>query len=91
MNEAEAIGLVALALVVLVGLFFTIYSPMKQNVKAMTELTCTMRTLSDKLTVLETNNTDSHRRLWSKQEEQDGKLSDHETRIVCLEQQKERK
>ena len=85
MSEAEMIGSVVLALVVLIGLFFTIYTPMKQSVKATTELTCTMKNLSDKLMALETNNTDSHRRLWDKEDEQDDKLTDHETRIAIIE------
>lgn len=85
MNEAEMIGSVVLVLVIIVGLFFTIYTPMKQNVKAMTELTCTMKLLSDKLTALESNNTDSHRRIWDKEDEQDEKLSDHEKRISIME------
>ena len=89
MSEAEVIGTIITSLCVIVGLFFTIYNPMKQNVKAMTELTCAMKSLSDKLIALESNNTESHRRLWDKEDEQDDKISDHEKRISIIEKTKE--
>ena len=85
MSEAEIVGSIALGLVALVGLYFAIYSPMKQNVQAMTELTCTMRSLTERLVALESNNTDSHRRLWDKEDEQDDKLAEHEKRIALIE------
>ena len=45
----------------------------------------------DKMTEMQSsaNNTESHRRLWDKEDEQDLKLNNHETRLSVLE--KERK
>ena len=58
----------------------------------MTELTVTMKTLSDKMLnyekemdALDIKNHESHRRLWNHNEEQDKQLNEHENRIVKLE------
>lgn len=86
MTEWGVVGVI----VVLVGLFTAICVPMikasNRNTKAMTELTVTMQTLAEKLTSLESNNTESHRRLWKHNENQDRTIQDHEIRIVTLEQ-----
>ena len=89
MTEWGVVGVI----VVLVGLFSAVWAfcaPMikssKETVKVMTELNVTMRTLSEKLTNLENNNTESHRRLWQHNEVQDKTLQDHEIRIITIEQ-----
>ena len=48
----------------------------------MTELTVTMRSLSEKLMNLESNNTDSHRRLWQHNDEQDKKIQEHDKTLI---------
>jgi len=79
-------------IVVLVGLFTAVCVPIikstKESVKAMTELNVTMKNLAEKLTNLESNNTEAHRRLWKHNEVQDKTIQDHEIRIISLEQKK---
>lgn len=88
MAEWTVVGVI----VVLVGLFFTIYTPMskstKENTKAMTELTVTLRVLGEKLNKFDEDNTKSHRRLWNHEEQQDKMLNDHETRLQIIEKEK---
>ncbi|RGU91689.1 hypothetical protein DWW31_13870 [Clostridium sp. AF15-17LB] len=87
---------VVLVIVVLLNMVLSIYNPIsksqKENTKAMTELTVTMKTLSDKMLnyekemdALDIKNHESHRRLWNHNEEQDKQLNEHENRIVKLE------
>ena len=87
---------VVLVVVVLLNMVLSIYNPIsksqKENTKAMTELTVTMKTLSDKMLnyekemdALDIKNHESHRRLWNHNEEQDKQLNEHENRIVKLE------
>lgn len=81
MSEAEMIGWVVKAIVVLVGLYFVIYNPMKKSVEAMTKLTCSVDELSGKLVSLESKNAESHRRLWKEEEKQNTILNEHERRL----------
>ena len=87
---------IVLILVVLIDLFLTIYNPMskstKDNTRAMTELTVTMKNVSEKLIQFEkdmdsfqVHNHNSHQRLWDKNEEQDKQINEHEQRIGKLE------
>lgn len=88
MTEWGVVGVI----VVLVGLFTAICVPLikatKESVKSMTELNVTMRNLAEKLTNLESNNTEAHRRIWQHNEEQDARINDHETRITIIEKAK---
>lgn len=88
---------IVLTVVVLVDLFSKIYNPMskstKENTKAMTELTVTMKMLSEKVLQHESDmdsyaikNHDSHKRIWDKNEEQDVRLENHETRLKIIEE-----
>ena len=56
MTEWSVVGVI----VVLVGLFFTIYTPIskntKENTEAMTELTVTMRVFGDQLSKFDEDN-----------------------------------
>lgn len=81
MNEWTVVTVV----IALVGLFVTVAAPIIRQTKAMTKLDTTMETLSDKLTQLESRNTDAHRRIWEHNEEQDKQINNHEIRIVKLE------
>lgn len=82
MNEWTVVTVV----IALVGLFMTVGAPIIKQTKTMTKLDATMEQLSEKLMALESRNTDAHRRIWNKNEEQDQKLNDHEIRIVKLEE-----
>lgn len=87
---------VVLVIVVLINMILSIYNPIsksqKENTKAMTELTVTMKNLSEKMLnyekdmdALDVKNHESHRRIWNHNEEQDKQLNEHENRIVKLE------
>ena len=75
-------------IVVLIGLFISIYTPLSKNTKAMTELTVTMRILSEKISKIEDENVKAHRRLWVHEDKQDEQLNDHETRLQIIEKDK---
>lgn len=81
MNEWTIVTVI----IALVGLFMAVGAPIIRQTKTMTKLDTTMETLSEKLTQLESKNTDAHRRIWEHNEGQDKMLNDHETRIVKLE------
>lgn len=81
MNEWTVVTVV----IALVGLFMTVGAPIIKQTRTMTKLDATMEQLSEKLMSLESKNTDAHRRIWNKNEEQDNRLQDHEIRIVKLE------
>ena len=84
MIEWTVVGVI----VVLVGLFISIYTPLSKNTKAMTELTVTMKVLSEKISKIEDENIKAHRRLWEHEDKQDDTLNDHETRLKIIEKQK---
>ena len=79
---------VVTVVIALVGLFVTVGAPIIRQTKTMTKLDATMEQLAEKLMALESKNTDAHRRIWVKNEEQDNRLQDHEIRIVKLEEHK---
>lgn len=90
---------VVLVIVVLINMILSIYNPIsksqKENTKAMTELTMTIKNMSEKMLnyekdmdSLDVKNHESHKRLWDKNEEQDRQLIDHENRIVKLEEKR---
>lgn len=87
MSEAEIIGAVVIALGALLGLYWTVCRPMLENQKTMVELTCVMRELKDKLVSLETDNANSHKRIWDTVDKHTNTISDHETRLKVLEKE----
>lgn len=85
MNEWTVVSVV----VTLASLYFLIYNPMskntKENTKAMTELTMSIKRLMEDFDKMEAKNKESHSRIWAHNKEQDGKINSHETRIQKLE------
>ena len=84
---------------VLVGLFLSLSSPIvknikekanqtKQNTQAMTQLTMSIKNLSQKLLLFENNNTQAHRRLWDHNDKQDKILEDLVKKVTILEHSK---
>ena len=73
----------------LVDLGAAICGPIIKLNTSITKLTETMRNVGERLNRLDEDNHDSHKRLWDKNEEQDNRLGDHETRIHLLEKKKE--
>lgn len=62
----------------------------KENTKAMTELTVTMRIIGDQLSKFDEDNSKSHKRIWEHNDHQDHILNDHETRLQIIEKDGER-
>lgn len=90
---------VVLVIVVLINMGLSIYNPLskaqKDNTKAMTELTVTMKNVTERLLGFEkdmehfeTKNNESHRRIWTHNADQDKKIEDHETRLQIIEKEK---
>ena len=74
-----------LGIVALVGFCITIVTPLMKLSKTMTELNVNMQNLNQAMNTLTANNTESHRRIWAHNEEQDEKLENHEKRITKIE------
>ena len=76
---------VVVVIIALVGLIMSICGPVVKNTKAMTELTITMKILSEKLDTFESKNARGHEKIWEHEKEQDSLINDHEIRISKLE------
>ena len=92
MTEWSVVGVI----IALVGLFLTVGRPVTSLIQAIERLTTICNQLSAKLNKLESDNKDSHRRLWEHNDEQDErinehkmKITDHENRIKRLEGDKD--
>ena len=81
-------GVVAV-IVVLAGLFSTLLAPMLRLNSSITKLTVTMESTAKSLEELSKANTEDHRRIWKKEEEQDKVIGNHEYRLQDLEKHKE--
>ena len=79
--EWQVVGVI----VVLAGLAGTIVTPLLRLNTAITRLTVTMERLTRDLDRQKDSDREAHRRLWNKNDRQDQRLSDHETRIMGLE------
>lgn len=71
--------------VVLAGLFATVGAPMIKLISSITKLTATVESLQGNVDTITKRNTESHRRLWEKNEEQDRRLTEHDGKIKNLE------
>ena len=74
-----------LGIVALVGFVISLATPLMKLSKTMTELNVNMQNLNKAMNVLTANNTESHRRIWQHNEEQDEKIENHEKRITKIE------
>lgn len=74
-----------LGIVALIGFCVTIATPLMKLSKTMTELNINMQNLNQAMNTLTANNTESHRRIWAHNDEQDEKLENHEKRITKIE------
>ncbi len=79
--EWQVVGVI----VVLAGLAGTIVTPLLRLNTAITRLTVTMERLTRDLDRQKDSDREAHRRLWDKNDRQDQRLNDHETRITGLE------
>ena len=76
---------VFLALTALVGFGVTIITPILKLNTTITKLTTIVDLVKDNLRELTTDNSEGHKRLWDKTNEQDRLLADHEGRIKIIE------
>ena len=81
MSEWTVVGVV----IALIGFAASIVGPVVKLNTSITKLTVTMDTLASRLIKIESDNHDSHKRLWQHNDEQDDKLADHEHRIKVME------
>lgn len=81
LNEWTAVAAIA----VLVNLFLAVYNPMskstKDNTRAMTELTVTLRQLVMDFNEFKDDNKSSHQRMHKRNDAQDVKIGEHETKL----------
>lgn len=87
---------VVTALVVIVGLFFTVGKPILALNRNIVELNLTMKQQgteikrnTEEIEDQKRHARESHKRLWEHNNQQDETLRDHETRIGALEHKKE--
>ena len=73
------------ALTVLVGLGASVVKPIVSLTKSITALTVVVERVEKELAEQARHSQESHRRIWAKNEEQDGRLDEHERRIDRLE------
>ena len=79
---------VVTVIIALVGLFISVIGPIVKLTRAITRLTSTMENMEKNVVDLTANNRLSHERLWDHAKEQDLRISDHETRIRVMEEER---
>lgn len=91
MEQYEIIGIVALALVTLIGLFMTVYKPLNENTKAMTTLAVKVDQLTEQMKRQESDfisykehMTVSQQKQWDAINENSDKISEHGIEIGYL-------
>lgn len=71
-------------IVVIVGLIITVTTPLLKLNTSITELKTLLESVVKKVATIDSNNTNSHRRLWEHNTEQDQMLQSHERRLHDL-------
>lgn len=71
-------------IVVIVGLVITVTTPLLKLNTSITELKTLLESVMKKVETLDSNNAESHRRLWEHNTEQDKVLQNHEQRLHDL-------
>lgn len=71
-------------IVVIVGLIITVTTPLLKLNTSITELKTLLESVVEKVETIDSNNTNSHRRLWEHNTEQDQVLQSHERRLHDL-------
>lgn len=85
MGTNEMIGIIVVALGSILSVGVIIVKPILKVVEVMTELTASVKALTEKFNKFEVNNHDDHKRIWNHNDEQDERIQDHETRIRLIE------
>ena len=76
---------VVVVLIALVGLIISVMTPAIKLNTSVTKLSTLVDSPNAKLSTMESNNADAHRRLWNELDGQKETLHQHETRITVLE------
>ena len=76
---------VVVVLISIVGLVISILTPAIKLNTSVTKLTTLVDSLNTKLSAMESNNTEAHRRIWTELDSHKDVLVSHETRITVLE------
>ena len=79
---------VALVVIALVGFAITVGKPIVNLNTTITRLSTVVEGMQKEVTALVAKNSQSHERLWEKNEEQDQKLDNHELRITKFESER---
>ena len=79
---------VVVVITALAGLFGAVIGPIVKLTRAITRLTVAMETMEKNVTELTMNNSASHQRLWDHETRQDAILTDHESRIRVMEDER---
>lgn len=82
MTEWEVVGVI----VALFTFAIAVGTPILKLNTSITRLITRLENLDEGLEALEEKNHKSHERIWKHNEEQDGKIQDHEKRIIILEE-----
>lgn len=92
MGDYEFLGRAVEAIVLIIGLIFTVSRPLMKNTEQMSNLSLQFKMHSELYDehVKEfkdqiKKNSEKHEELWKHNHEQDAKIQDHETRIYLLE------
>lgn len=76
---------IALGIITFFGFVVSVVTPITKLTKIMTELSVSVGNLKNSIDQINSKNTESHRRIWEHNEEQDEKIEDHEKRITRME------
>lgn len=79
---------VVVVLIALVGLVISVLTPAIKLNTSVTRLSTLVDSLNNKLSTMESNNSEAHRRIWNELDEHKTVLGSHETRITVLERTK---
>jgi hypothetical protein len=76
---------IVLGIIALFGFIVSVITPILKLTKIMTQLTLSVESLREAIDQISARNTESHRRLWEHNTEQDETLNNHEKRITKIE------
>ena len=76
---------IVVGIITLFGFIVSIVTPILKLTKVMTQLTISVENLREVVDQMGAQNTESHKRIWEHNDEQDEKISNHEQRIFKLE------
>lgn len=76
---------IVIGIIALFGFLVSVVTPLTKLTKIMTELTISVEGLKEAIKQMGDKNTESHKRIWEHNTEQDELLENHEKRITKIE------